>query len=46
MSIGTSARLERIGTDGKYVIVPMDHGITIGPVAGIIDRARENAGSS
>ncbi|MWV39307.1 2-amino-3,7-dideoxy-D-threo-hept-6-ulosonate synthase [Natrialba sp. INN-245] len=32
---GTQARLERIGTDGSYVIVPMDHGITMGAVQGL-----------
>ncbi len=37
MSAGTQARLERIGTGGKYVIVPMDHGITIGAVKGLKD---------
>ncbi|MFC4549067.1 MULTISPECIES: 2-amino-3,7-dideoxy-D-threo-hept-6-ulosonate synthase [Halorussus] len=34
---GIAARLERIGTDGKYVIVPMDHGITLGAVTGLKD---------
>ena len=37
MNTGTSARLDRIGTDGKYVIVPMDHGITLGAVDGLRD---------
>ncbi len=37
MTTGTDARLERIGTDGKYVIVPMDHGITMGAVTGLKD---------
>ncbi len=32
---GTQARLERIGTGGRYLIVPMDHGVTIGAVAGL-----------
>ncbi|SDQ37871.1 2-amino-3,7-dideoxy-D-threo-hept-6-ulosonate synthase [Natronobacterium texcoconense] len=32
---GTDARLERIGTDGSYVIIPMDHGITMGAVQGL-----------
>jgi len=35
MSAGLSARLERISTDGRYLIVPMDHGITIGAVDGL-----------
>jgi len=34
---GTRARLERIGTDGRYLIVPMDHGITMGAVRGLAD---------
>lgn len=34
---GRQARLNRIGRDGRYVIVPMDHGITIGPVSGLVD---------
>jgi len=37
MSTGTSARLERIGTGGKYLVVPMDHGITLGAVTGLKD---------
>ena len=37
MNAGTAARLERIGTDDKYVIVPMDHGITLGAVTGLVD---------
>ena len=32
---GHEARLNRISTDGRYVIVPMDHGITIGAVDGL-----------
>jgi fructose-bisphosphate aldolase/2-amino-3,7-dideoxy-D-threo-hept-6-ulosonate synthase len=37
MTAGTAARLERIGTGGKYVIIPMDHGITMGAVKGLKD---------
>ena len=37
MNAGTAARLERIGTGGKYVIIPMDHGITMGAVKGLKD---------
>ncbi|UPV99155.1 2-amino-3,7-dideoxy-D-threo-hept-6-ulosonate synthase [Halorussus gelatinilyticus] len=37
MDAGTAARLERIGTDGTHVIVPMDHGITLGAVKGLVD---------
>jgi fructose-bisphosphate aldolase/2-amino-3,7-dideoxy-D-threo-hept-6-ulosonate synthase len=35
MNTGVRARLNRIGTDGRYVIVPMDHGITMGAVTGL-----------
>ncbi|WP_255171718.1 2-amino-3,7-dideoxy-D-threo-hept-6-ulosonate synthase [Natrononativus amylolyticus] len=35
MSTGKRARLDRIGTNGKILNVPMDHGITIGAVAGL-----------
>ena len=37
MTTGTQARLERIGTGGNYLIVPMDHGITLGAVQGLKD---------
>lgn len=37
MSIGKQARLDRIGTDGRFLTVPMDHGITIGAVKGLRD---------
>ncbi|GGN14338.1 2-amino-3,7-dideoxy-D-threo-hept-6-ulosonate synthase [Halarchaeum nitratireducens] len=37
MHTGTRARLDRIGTDGNYLTVPMDHGVTLGPVAGLRD---------
>jgi len=36
-STGKSARLDRIGTDGKFVTIPMDHGITLGAVKGLKD---------
>lgn len=35
MTTGTTARLDRIGTDGRYLTIPMDHGITIGAVRGL-----------
>ncbi len=37
--VGKRIRLERImdRTTGKTVIIPMDHGITLGPLAGLID---------
>ena len=34
-STGIDARLDRIGTDGSYMIIPMDHGITMGAVKGL-----------
>ena len=39
MMFGKSVRLERIvdRNTGNCVIVPMDHGISIGPVAGLVD---------
>ena len=37
MTVGTHARLDRIGTGGRYLIVPMDHGITLGAVKGLED---------
>ena len=36
MDTGLAARLERISTGGRYLIVPMDHGITLGPVKGLV----------
>lgn len=35
MQTGIRARLNRIGTDGKILNVPMDHGITIGATKGL-----------
>ena len=37
MTAGRDARLERIGTAGRYLIVPMDHGITMGSIRGLTD---------
>jgi len=37
MTAGRDARLARIRTGGRYLVVPMDHGITLGPVAGLAD---------
>jgi len=37
MTAGKDARLDCIGTGGKHLIVPMDHGITLGPVTGLVD---------
>ena len=39
MSIGKEVRKERIMNreTGKTVIVPMDHGVTVGPIKGLID---------
>ncbi len=35
MSAGITARLARISTGDRFLVVPMDHGITIGAVAGL-----------
>ena len=39
MMLGKNIRLERIinRKTGKTVIVPMDHGVTVGPIRGLID---------
>jgi fructose-bisphosphate aldolase/2-amino-3,7-dideoxy-D-threo-hept-6-ulosonate synthase len=37
MTAGLDARLARIGTGGRHLIVPMDHGITLGAVQGLVD---------
>ena len=37
MTAGKSARLSRIGTGGRFLVVPMDHGITLGAVTGLKD---------
>ncbi|MDS0298103.1 2-amino-3,7-dideoxy-D-threo-hept-6-ulosonate synthase [Halogeometricum sp. S1BR25-6] len=37
MDVGITSRLERISTGGRYLVVPMDHGITLGPVKGLVD---------
>ncbi|MBC15656.1 2-amino-3,7-dideoxy-D-threo-hept-6-ulosonate synthase [Pseudodesulfovibrio profundus] len=39
MHIGKAIRLERIvnRNTGKTIIVPMDHGVTVGPIDGLVD---------
>lgn len=37
MTAGRQFRLDRISTEGRYLIVPMDHGITMGAVEGLKD---------
>jgi fructose-bisphosphate aldolase/2-amino-3,7-dideoxy-D-threo-hept-6-ulosonate synthase len=37
MNAGLAARLSRIGTAGRFLVVPMDHGITLGAVTGLRD---------
>ncbi|OTF03365.1 2-amino-3,7-dideoxy-D-threo-hept-6-ulosonate synthase [Halorubrum sp. SD612] len=37
MTAGLSARLDRISTNDRYFVVPMDHGITMGAVEGLVD---------
>ena len=39
MTPGLTARLDRISTNDRYLIVPMDHGITMGAVKGLVDIA-------
>lgn len=40
--IGKKIRMERIidGHSGRTVIIPVDHGVTVGPVTGLIDMKR------
>lgn len=37
MAIGVEARLNRLGTNGRMINIPMDHGITIGATEGLRD---------
>ena len=37
MDAGLTARIERISTKGRFLVVPMDHGVTLGPVKGLKD---------
>ncbi len=39
MQLGKAVRLERImnRNNGRTIIVPMDHGVTVGPIYGLID---------
>ena len=37
MTAGKNARLTRIATRDRYLVVPMDHGLTMGPVTGLED---------
>jgi len=37
MTAGKQARLDRISTDGTHLVVPMDHGLTMGAVNGLVD---------
>jgi fructose-bisphosphate aldolase/2-amino-3,7-dideoxy-D-threo-hept-6-ulosonate synthase len=37
MDVGTTARLDRISTGDTYLVVPMDHGITLGAITGLKD---------
>ncbi len=41
-SIGKAVRMERImnRNTGKTVIVPMDHGVSVGPIEGLIDMSK------
>ena len=33
--IGKAVRLRRIGREGLYTLIPMDHGVSVGPIAGL-----------
>ena len=35
--MGKKLRLSRISTNGRFVTVPMDHGVSMGPINGIVD---------
>ena len=39
MHIGKAIRLERIFNrdTGRTIVIPMDHGLTVGPIDGIVD---------
>ena len=39
MNMGKSVRLERIfnRNTGRSIIVPLDHGTTVGPISGLVD---------
>lgn len=37
MQPGKSHRLDRLSSDDRYVVIPMDHGITLGAVDGLVD---------
>ena len=39
MSLGKAIRIERISNraNGRAVLVPMDHGVTMGPIEGLVD---------
>ena len=34
---GKEARLKRISKNGKFIIIPMDHGVSVGPLPGLIN---------
>ncbi|MHA1917566.1 MAG: 2-amino-3,7-dideoxy-D-threo-hept-6-ulosonate synthase [Candidatus Ranarchaeia archaeon] len=35
--IGKKQRLHRIGRNGKFILIPIDHGLTMGPLKGIVN---------
>ncbi|MFP4590255.1 MAG: 2-amino-3,7-dideoxy-D-threo-hept-6-ulosonate synthase [Halobacteriales archaeon] len=37
--VGIRRRLERLSRDGRYFLLAMDHGVTQGPLAGLVDPA-------
>ena len=43
MHLGKAIRMERImnRNNGRTIVVPLDHGVTVGPIYGIVDPARD-----
>jgi predicted phospho-2-dehydro-3-deoxyheptonate aldolase len=37
---GKTVRLRRVGREGLYTLIPLDHGVSVGPIAGIEDPTR------
>ena len=33
--LGKSVRMRRIGREGLYILLPLDHGVSVGPIAGL-----------
>src|SRR5688500_11807654 len=35
--VGKQLRMKRLGREGLYTIIPLDHGVSVGPIAGLED---------